>query len=189
MEQINKEIDNGNNTEIDISSLSILRDGKKNKKRSLKLNEICLNFLSLMKDRQMKSFSRNFLNSVIANNKIDKRTFDRITLSILKELVNNGKIKEKVTIQKCTQLLIEPLYSQDYGSFEVLMKKNGYRKNKLLIDDNDLFKGLFEDDEKKVYCWNNSFLSREKQGCFSKGNKSIRNVIRFYPVKTYELIN
>jgi len=69
---------------------------------------------------------RNFLNSFFSDS-VSKRARRRVLKVILNELIKEGKIKKTTKTKTLTFFRTSTLYSNDYGSYAVLMEKNKHK--------------------------------------------------------------
>lgn len=83
--------------------------------------------ITFFKNSEMAGFSRSRLNGLIETGTDNKMTLSRITNKILKNMELMQLVKKEVIKKRAISLENKPLSSQDYGSFEVLMRVN---KNK-----------------------------------------------------------
>jgi len=139
------------------------------KKRTDLIKSICNEFYKTLKENNKIGFEYNELISFVGNDSTNIRTQQRIIKSFLDYLITTGKIRKTYKQKNAVCYLNEKLFSRDYGSFKLLMEKNGYKQN----DD-----GSFK----------TSLLPQNKQGCFSYGNKSIRRQNKPYLVIYYEIV-
>lgn len=85
------------------------------------------NYLKLL---NYKEVTRGFLKSFFSDD-INPRTRKRVLRVIINELKKEGKIKEEIIIKTITFFRNCPLYSQDYGSYSLMMKKNRNKPKEL----------------------------------------------------------
>lgn len=76
-----------------------------------------------LKALNYKVIDRNFLNSFFSDN-VNQRTRRRVLKVILKELIKEGKIRKTTKIKTTTFFRTSTLYTNDHGSFAILMEKN-----------------------------------------------------------------
>lgn len=165
-----------NTIETDLINLKSI---KSNIKKDMLIRNIAFNLLSYCKERELKQFSKEFLSSLFSS-EIDKSFKSRATNKILKVLSEMGKIEKTKTTKSYIFIYRKPLLSMDYGSYNILMSKNGYRRSYFY------FKGI-----KKVYIlknqsmnepfksWNceseiKSYIAYKKQKCEVLNNMSFK---------------
>jgi hypothetical protein len=108
----------------------VLRVGKKRgKERAKILNKIAEHILKISTSWGFITFTREHLNQFVEGLE-SERTREHIVKTIIGILENNKKIKEDVVLKTYISYENKPLSSCDYGSYAVLMKKNGYKYNK-----------------------------------------------------------
>lgn len=145
---------------------AIKRRGEYRKKL---ISEICDNFILLSKSNGMLSFPREHLTALISVLKLPTRTQQKVITEIIKTLLELGKVKEETINKAYYTMRNRALYSFDFGSFETLMKKNGYIKNE---------DGSYTET-----------LPRDMQGVYTAGNRSVyRERIKEQPIKIYTII-
>lgn len=98
---------------------------KQNREQLIK--SICKTFIQLCKERQLLSFPREHLNFFCDG--LMSRTQQRITTAIINELKQENLIREDTRVKAIYSIDKKPLLSFDYGSYNILMAKNGYKRN------------------------------------------------------------
>ena len=97
--------------------------GLQGKKRKKAIKIATTNLYDYLKTLNYKEVTRVFLNSFFSND-ICYKTKKRVLKVIINELEKEGKIKEEFIYKNITYFKNCPLFSQDYGSYSLMMKKN-----------------------------------------------------------------
>lgn len=126
--------------------------GTRENNRDELIKEISLNFIAISKSQELLTFPRDQINSLFDNAEVKKRTQQTLVSQILSFLESNNLIREDVVVKAVYSFRNKPLISFDYGSYEMLMKKNGYKKTETGYS---------------------STRKREQQGVYTNGNKSV----------------
>ena len=124
MQQIQQQIKKINLNELvgDITGISKLRTTA----RAEALKEATTNLYNYLKSLNYGVIDRNFLNSFFSD-EINKRTRRRVLKVILNELIKEGKIRKTKKVKTITFFRTSTLYTNDYGSYAVLMEKNEHK--------------------------------------------------------------
>lgn len=104
--------------------------GLRGKKRKTALSSASKNLYNYLKTLNYDHVTRGFLKSFFSE-EINPRTRKRVLRAIINELKKKGMIKEEVIVKTITFFRNCPLYSQDYGSYSVMMEKNKGRPENL----------------------------------------------------------
>lgn len=88
------------------------------------------NLYNYLKTLNYDNVTRGFLKSFFSDD-IKPRTRRRVLMAIINELKKEGKIREEVVNKTITFFRNCPLYSQDYGSYSIMMEKNRKRPKHL----------------------------------------------------------
>lgn len=97
--------------------------GLRGKKRKVALSTATTNLYNYLKTLNYDNVTRGFLKSFFSD-KIKPKTRRRVLRAIVNELKKNGKIKEEYEFKTITFFRNCPLFSQDYGSYSIMMEKN-----------------------------------------------------------------
>ena len=97
--------------------------GLRGDKRKTALSAASTNLYNYLKTLNYDNVTRGFLKSFFSNNTKPK-TRRRVLTAIINELKKEGKIKEEYRYKTITYFENCPLFSQDYGSYSIMMKKN-----------------------------------------------------------------
>jgi len=100
---------------------------KRGDSRTDLINSLSLKFMEMVRERKLIQFPREHLNFLVEDLKRDSK--QRITNNVLKILLNKGLIKEKKFVTTCVSFENKPLGCIDYGSYSLMMDKNGYKRN------------------------------------------------------------
>lgn len=146
--------------------LKILPTTRKDKRQEIE-NRISQKILLFFKNSQ--GFTKKDLSFLFSDIKAE-RTKRELTSKILKNLSLMGKVKKTIRIAKIKQLQNKPLFSNDMGSFQLMMKANGYKY----------------DAENQSY--SKSSKPIEKQGVYTNSNMSVCAYDIPYNKAVYELI-
>jgi hypothetical protein len=160
------------------------------KNREQKINQICQEILCSLNQTHQLNIDNWEINELF-------KTYNSTTRKIVKEIMNTlikaGKIIEDIQHRTAYTFVNAEIGSNDYCSFEALMRANGYRKNKEVLLDNETFIRMFQTEEEieedREFTWSNSYKPISQQGCFSFGNKSFIKKPLNYPVKIYRVVN
>lgn len=104
--------------------------GLRGDKRKTALSTATTNLYNYLKDLNYSHVNRDFLKSFFSDN-IKPKTRRRVLRAIINELKKEGKIKEEYITKTITYFENCPLFSQDYGSYSIMMKKNKYKPEHL----------------------------------------------------------
>jgi len=167
--------------------------GIKGKNRAVELEKTATAIIERYKQLRTIAFPRDDLNFLISDSKISKRQKDRTITAILNLMKEKKQITEYEHVKTICFFRNKPLMSFDYGSFALLMAKNGYNKK-------EYYKYSYDEAEhipKKIKVntleeadeiINTSYKPREKQGVYSNGSKSVYLQKQKYPTKTYLIL-
>lgn len=97
--------------------------GLQGKKRKRAIEKAKTNLYNYLKTLNYKEVTRGFLNSFFSDD-FCSETRRRVLKVIINELKKEGKIKEEITYRNITYFKNCPLFSRDYGSYSIMMKKN-----------------------------------------------------------------
>lgn len=100
--------------------------GLRGVKRKTALSTASDNLYNYLKSLNYSHVTRDFLRSFFGDS-VTPKTRRRVLLAVINELKKSGKIKEEWVVKNITFFRNCPLFSQDYGSYSVMMAKN---KNK-----------------------------------------------------------
>lgn len=173
----------------DIISIS----NKRGDNRQKALNEFCDFFLSECKQDGVITFSRDMLFDLFIKSNLKRAGRYRIVEHVLALLMANEKIREEEHVKRCYGYRNRALISYDYGSYALLMAKNGYKR----IEVTDGYDGEYEEHlnhltgrfgEHTAY-YKNSRLQRNKQGCFTSGRLSIVRECKTYTKKIFIIVD
>ncbi len=104
--------------------------GLRGDKRKTAISTASANLYNYLKTLNYNHVTRGFLKSFFSD-KINPRTRKRVLRAIINELKKEGRIKEEVIVKTITFFRNCPLYSQDYGSYSIMMEKNRHRPKNL----------------------------------------------------------
>ena len=104
--------------------------GLRGDKRKIALSTATTNLYNYLKDLNYSHINRDFLKSYFSDD-IKPRTRKRVLRAIINELKKEGKIREEYITKTITFFRNCPLYSQDYGSYSIMMAKNKYKPEHL----------------------------------------------------------
>lgn len=140
-------------------------------KRIKAITEITENFIELLKWMNKEEFNKKDIKSFFneTTDKSEVREIQIITKQIIEFLERRGTIKKDKKQEHCYTFRNRFLYSNDYGSFDLLMKHNGYKYSE------------------ETGCWT-STIPQAKQGCYSNGNTSVFRERLDYQTENYILI-
>ena len=204
---MNNEIENRIKTDI-----STLKD-KRGVNRTELLNRIATRIYKLLsvelEHSEKKVFSRDRITALFISKKISLTARKRSVKLIIDKLVLMGLIVEKSEVKTAFQSRRRILKSEDYGSYTLMMSKNGYHEvtyfkyfqnsdgipQKKIVGKSKI-NGFPTDENGEILDGDDYDLSvlkqtkpRHKQGVYSYGNKSITFELRRYKVKSYCLIS
>ncbi len=100
--------------------------GLRGVKRETALTTAKDNLYNYLKSLNYDNVTRDFLKSFFSDD-IKPKTRRNVLRAVINELKKEGKIKEEWVFKTITFFRNCPLYSQDYGSYSIMMQKN---KNK-----------------------------------------------------------
>lgn len=100
--------------------------GLRGVKRKTALSTAKDNLYNYLKSLNYDHVTRDFLKSFFSED-VNPRTRKRVLRAVINELKKEGKIKEEWVVKTITFFRNCPLFSQDYGSYSIMMQKN---KNK-----------------------------------------------------------
>lgn len=103
--------------------------GKQGKKRKKAIKTATTNLYNYLKTLNYSEVTKGFLNSFFSND-FCKKTRQRVLSVIINELKKEGKLKEEFVYKNITFFRNCPLFSQDYGSYSLMMKKNRGKSRK-----------------------------------------------------------
>jgi len=192
----------------DISTLKY----KRGVNRTELLNRIATRIYKLLSEElqhsEKKVFSRDRITALFVSKKISLTARKRSVKLIIDKLVLMGLIIEKKELKTAFQSRRRILKSEDFGSYHLMMAKNGYNEityfkyfqnidglpQKKIVGKSGI-NGFPTDENGEILNgddWDLSVLkqtkTRKNQGVFSYGNKSITFELRQYKVKSYCLI-
>ena len=104
--------------------------GLQGKKRKKAIDVAKANLYNYLKTLNYKEVTKGFLNSFFSDD-FCSETRRRVLRVIINELKKERKIKEETVFRTITYFENCPLYSQDYGSYSLMMKKNSKRPQHL----------------------------------------------------------
>lgn len=119
--------------------------------------------------KNSQGFTKSDLNNLFSDVKAE-RTKRQLTQKILKNMQLMGKVKKTLTKAKVKQLQNRPLMTDDKGSYQLMMKANGYNYDA----ENESYKP--------------SRIPHDKQGVYSNSNMSVISYDIPYDKTIYELI-
>lgn len=103
-------------------------NGTRGKKRQELIKNISFGFMNFLRNGQYRNFSKGLLSSFIPD-ETQQRTRQRILKEVINFLESENKIKKVVVVKSYISLRNKKLFSYDYGSYQTLMTKNGYKMN------------------------------------------------------------
>ena len=178
--------------------LSFEQLGKvRGKNRITLLNDIVLLASEVLKS-EYTSFTREQINFFLSDS-LPKSTKFKVMNEVLKPLIDNGTIKEEVVNRELSYFIRDNLSSNDYGSYQKIMEKNGYKRNlynygynktegypfKKKIASLKLHEEINKDfDESEL----KSYLPQEKQGVYANSSKSWKKRTFHKPFTFYTFI-
>ncbi len=104
--------------------------GLRGDKRKTALSSASMNLYNYLKTLNYSHINREFLNSFFSDD-VTAKTRQRVLTAIINELKKQGRVREEYVVKTITFFRNCPLYSQDYGSYSVMMEKNKYRPEHL----------------------------------------------------------
>ncbi len=110
---------NANEVEEKIRNISKSRG----KRRERAIRIATTNLYAYLKTLNYSEVTRGFLKTFFGK-EITPRTRKRVLRAIINELKKEGKIREEFVFKTITFFENCPLFSQDYGSYSLMMKKN-----------------------------------------------------------------
>jgi len=183
---------------MELSELINSLNGLRKEAREQRLNLIAKTFYNYLKRYDYKTFRVSLLNSFFSS-EINPRNKQRITKEVLRILESENKINK--TKENKTYFCLEnkPLSSMDYNSYNMLMKKNGYKsyyyvweydeKKKIPIKKNV---GQSDINEKVNFFYdvieNRSHKPKNKQGVYSNSCFSVVKRSFEKPIISYEVL-
>lgn len=168
--------------------------------RQKKIEEISNMFIEIMKRDGKRDFTRESINSYL--NGMSERQRERIVKSLIEFMKNAGIIQESRNIKTIYFFENKPIGSNDFDSYSLLMKRNGYHTEyskyefdeesrfpkKIKIGRSEINQIIPELLEECDLIENKSGISVSSQGCYSFGNKSVARRSMKYSIISYELI-
>jgi len=97
--------------------------GLRGNNRKMALSSAKTNLYNYLKTLNYSYVNSAFLKSFFSDD-INPRTRRRVLRAIINELKNEEKIKEEYITKTITFFRNCPLFSQDYGSYSIMMEKN-----------------------------------------------------------------
>lgn len=116
-------------TEEEIKQQIATLKSKRKDKRVEEIKNISFNIISLFKSRANLSFSRTTINNFIEIDALKERTKQKIASEILSLLIAEKIISEESHNKPIYFFRNKPLISLDGGSYNLMMKRNGYKKH------------------------------------------------------------
>lgn len=150
---------------------------KRGANRQDALSAFCDSLHSELKSSGYVSFSRELLTDMFTGCKLQKTARYSIVQSVLSLMAANGQIKPEKQTKRCYSFRSRALFSRDYGSFALLMAKNGYKRTEIT----DGYDGEYMQHLNHLTgrfghhtaVYGKSSKPVEQQGCFSGGELSI----------------
>lgn len=194
------------NEQIENDIISLKQTRFKNDKIK-RYNLIASRFSRYFNQRDIKIFDRSLILSFFPLSLYPKTTRDNHVKGIIQSLKEKGIITNDKKTKTTKQRRVYSLKSEDFNSYFVLMKKNGFNKvdyfkfecnsegipvKKKVATSN--INGLPVDKNGNVIIDYNfsqvrQTIPRRNQGVYSYGNKSIAYEKRDYSVKCFRVIN
>ena len=94
--------------------------------RAEALNRAKKNLYQYLKFLNYGVIDRKFLNSFFSDD-VSNRARQRVLKVILNELIKEGKIRKTIKTKTITFFRTSTLYTNDYGSYAILMQKNEHK--------------------------------------------------------------
>lgn len=104
--------------------------GLRGVRRKVALSTAKANLYNYLKSLNYDNVTRGFLSSFFSED-VNPRTRRKVLQVIVNELEKEGKIREEYKTKTITFFRNCQLFSQDYGSYSVMMKRNSYKPKHL----------------------------------------------------------
>lgn len=167
--------------------------GKRKENKIKLIEEISILYHSLNKQNGVLTFSRNTINFLVSGLNISQRQQRRYVKDILSFMLNKKLISEDVRYIPIYSYRNKPLVSFDYGSYSLMMSRNGYKKH--------IYEEGFNAEEKRFFKIHKGFFNvgekiqteeeyntietrskkpKNNQAVYDNGNKSVVRELCFY---------
>lgn len=135
------------------------------------IKTISLKFISLAKTNGLTAIPRTYFKALFDDYDLSNSQINRSVTELINFLESNNKIKRTIVLKPYVDYRNKPLVSFDYGSFKVLMAKNGYKIN--------------HKDGVTTY---KQTKPRSQQGVYTNSNKTIAKEINHREIITYTIL-
>ncbi len=168
--------------------------GTRKERREEMINKISLKFINFCKERNKTQFPREHLSFLVDCLEVKERQKREVVLKILNLLKEKHLIREDVKITPIYTFRNKPLISFDYGSYNLMMRRNGYKrvlskwsntkgypskKRIATIEIGDKLPNELDYNEIETKSWK----GRDYQGVYTNSNFSIVRDFCFYSEK------